>query len=300
MSRKAIVHIGSHKTGSTSIQKALTANLTILKEKGYDCFFKNQDGTPHIIGNINPWFTAFPDSIEQGFVLNDKDRLAREMSRLSGNTIISSESFSWIFEKEELQAFRRELSRYFDEIKIIVYIRRQDAQIISHHQQGSKDMHLPGNDFYGNEPAAIPSPQAHYRLYLDYDRKISLWADVFGTDNINVRVFDKKSLYKGDAVHDFFHLLGIEGIEAVKENVSFGFEKEKVGFLMNSLSMEGRLRDTIIAGLEDHGKLLPARDAAEAFYRQYRESNRKLNQKYHIAEIDTIFEEDFSAYCRRQ
>jgi hypothetical protein len=126
-----------------------------------------------------------------------------------------------------------------------------------------------------------------------------MWAEVFGKENITIRVFDKKELFRGDAVRDFFHLLGIDDFQESKQmNESNNFEKAKLGFLMNQANISSRpLRNIINRDLNSKNKLLPKREDAKRFYEQYRESNIALNKMFNISETnEAIFDEDFSMY----
>ncbi len=62
--------------------------------------------------------------------------LAKKLASLSGNVGMSAEHLSWLFSGAEIERLATTLRQYFDAIEVIVYIRRQDKQAISHHQQG--------------------------------------------------------------------------------------------------------------------------------------------------------------------
>ncbi|MBN2824280.1 MAG: hypothetical protein JXQ76_03065, partial [Campylobacterales bacterium] len=298
MSKKLYLHIGTHKTGTTSIQKALANNRNKLNEKGLSYFYDNPDGTKSPIFNTHSWFSLNENFLKDGLTIKFKNKLSQEISKLSEEVIVSSENFSWLFNASELIELKKELEVYFDEIKIIIYLRRQEALTISHRQEGSKNLLRPASMFYGNEVTALPMHQGSFEPYLNYYEKIKMWSSVLGKESIIVRVFDKKVLYQGDAVADFFHLFGIEDIEPVKSNVSSGFEKTKVGLLMNHINMpDGIVRNTIRAYLSNEGKLMPSKEEAMQFYAHYRQSNEALNQEFLISDNHAgIFDEDFSAY----
>lgn len=303
MPKKLYIHIGSHKTGTTSIQEALFENPEILKKHNLSYFFKRTIDTQIARGkNANNWLRSdhmFAGNLDIGFTILHSEKLAHQLSRFSGDVIISAEQFSYVFLEKELINFKASLNKYFDEIQIIVYLRRQDQQIISHHNEGSKySQRRPTNLFYGNEPIAIPEHQKHFRLYLDYHRKLSMWANIFKKENIIIRIFDKTSLLNGDSVSDFFNTIGIPDFKTpIYTNKSTNFEKAKIGFLMNQVGVPATpLRNMINNSLYSTRKLLPKRKDAQEFYTLYRESNIALNKMFNISSIESIFEEDFSMY----
>lgn len=297
MSKKIFIHIGSHKTGTTSIQKALLANTEALQKQNLSLFCSNPDGSLHQQGNINPWFEHFKTSLHDGATIPQKALLVQKLAKLSGDVVISAEHFSFVFSETELQELKKELTPFFDEIIIIAYLRRQDQQIISHHNQTSKNLFLPSQILYASETLAIPTYKKHFDLYLDYDVRMGIWANIFGLKNIKIRLFEKANLYKQCAIQDFFHLLGVENVASIEANISQGFEKTKVSLLMNQASMKPSLLRAIISqNLDNSEKFLPSQTDAKQFYEYYKKSNKALNEKFHINPIETVFEEDFSMF----
>ncbi|MBN2825779.1 MAG: hypothetical protein JXQ76_10665, partial [Campylobacterales bacterium] len=208
------IHIGQHKTGSTSLQQVLFDNREKLTQENFSFFAVDQKNEIIQNGNSNCWVSLNKENIKSLGCIDSPKELAFNLAQLPDDVIISAEHFSWIFHKEPLIEFKEELSKYFDKIIIIVYIRRQDKQIISHHQQASKCKNSPARFVYGDDLKAIPAYHETHRLYLDYNKRIGMWGDVFGDDNMMIRVFDTKSLYQGDIVLDFLNLLNIKSISS--------------------------------------------------------------------------------------
>ena len=92
-----------------------------------------------------------------------------------------------------------------DEIKIFVYLRRQDELALSYwKQQVKKVQKTPFEDFIN---LRIPS------LSLDYRKALANIESVFGLDAISVRVYDRDTLIEHDICHDFCDMMGIEWSE---------------------------------------------------------------------------------------
>ncbi len=292
--RKLIIHIGSHKTGSTSIQSALFKHREALEEKGFTLFNHNLDGRQLQKGNANCWTRFKPGSNVECEI---RDGLTQELRALAGNVIISAEHFSWIFDETELQKFHDQLKDDFTAFTVIAYVRRQDKQAVSHYQQASKFKESPAARYYNGNFKALPVYQEHFQLYLNYFQKLGMWGNVFGDANIIVRVFDKECLRDGDVVADFFSAIGLDiSVEAPLRNESRSFDQTKIGHLMNQKKVSRRLRKILLRHSDDSGKLLPARQDARAFYEHFRQSNKLLNDKYAINGTTCLFNEDFDMY----
>jgi hypothetical protein len=294
--RKLILHMGSHKTGTTSIQSALYHCKDKLKEQGISLFNFELDGTERENGNALPWIGFDRDGKIEGSV---HPRLAEELGRMPGDVIFSAEHLSWIVDPEIIQSFHRNLTKYFDVIQLVTYLRRQDRQAISHYQQGSKPGGQPAFRYYDGSARALPEYRSYFQRYLNYDDKMARWADVFGDENVDIRVFERDRLFKGDAVSDFFHTVGIRCTPPpLRENETDGFERTKVGHLMGRAGVPPGIRRRLRGALDNAGKLLPARADAESFYAHFRESNLRLNQRFKISDVPHIFSDDFDMYPR--
>ena len=300
--KKIYIHIGQHKTGTTSIQHALYNNQSILKKYGISLFSQNKKGKIIKTGNTSPikksWIdVTCNDFINYGGKLSNVELFAYSLGKCEGDVVVSTEHFSWIFNIDEIKLLRKELKKYFDQIKIIIYIRRQDKQVISHYQQASKSYKSASTIFFGNSPQAIPKLKEHHFNYLDYNKRLGLWADIFGESNLIIKIFELDLLYKQDAVADFFDILGIENFDVgVRKNISLGFAQTKVAHLMSDLKIDKNIKKNIINNLSNKNKLLPSKNEALDYYNYFKESNQSLNKRFKISEKEFIFDENFSMY----
>lgn len=293
------LHIGSHKTATTSIQNAFYQHQEILGQHGYSFFTESSSGRTLSSGNTSDWIDCDHEALRNGYggKLHQPETLFEKLSAKPGNVIMSAEHFSWLFNADEINMIRQHAQKNFNNIKIIIYLRRQDKLVISHHQQASKGANLPAFGYYSGDSFAIPKSRANYDEYLDYNKKITLWADAFGTENISIRILEKNNLHGEDAVIDFFNLLGIkDDIQSLTVNESNGFERTKVGHLVSQHLPPSPLAHLIRKGADNSGKLLPSRSEAIEFYSRYIDSNKALNRTYKISETDDIFDNDFSFY----
>lgn len=288
--RTLYLHIGCHKTGSTSIQYMLSKNPDLLAQhnlsyyapKGWNC--------------IHPYLGMHWRSglIPKGMHLKNLKALVADLSALEGDVVASSENLSFIFQKRVIEDLAKALRKCFSRIVIICYIRRQDAHVVSHHQEGSKPKRRAEYQLYGYHPQPLPTWEERHDLYLNYHHRLSMWADVFGDENVIIRIFEKGQLYNDDAVGDFLKLFGITSAPDAPSrlNRSLGGRRAKVGHLINSTVRPNvELKQALLLSIGNDGVTKPSRRESKIYYEHYRESNKKLNERFKLNEIDSIFDE---------
>lgn len=260
---EAILHIGTPKTGTTSIQKFLAGNEALLAEHGvlYPVTGREVGKQRRQRGLV---LSVLPvDRAGAGFdkVLNlkttaDRERYRQsflesfeaEMKSAAPDRVVISDEALYLFLSTEalvgtLKAF---LSRHFDRVRIVAYVRAPTSFVESSYSThlkmgGTRDL----ADF-----------AAHQRQALSYWTKLSLWRDVFGADAITVREFSRPLLHREDVVLDFLH--AILGIDIALSDAS-----------------GGKSANTSIAPLGQHLLLAVNRRYAEAgearpgFYRRF-------------------------------
>ncbi len=315
---KAVVHIGTEKTGSSTIQECLYINRQLLKKHGVGVL-----ETPGKRNNSNLAAYAMSDdyfdslrsllSIRTPDELNDwrirfKNEFKREINTLDDGIdtcIISSEHFhSRLPKLSEINRLAELLNSLFDEIKILVYLRRQDQVAVSFYSTKC----IVGYDFKNILPVG-KNESDHYYNYYDLLEK---WSSVFGRQNLIIRVFDKDKFHHGNLLVDFFKSAGIyadnidlqvpgnqnESISATTQLVLRNYNKHFPShFESNSNNTVIRIRNLLNRRINEMfpgGGLLPSRKDAIAFYKAFAESNRKLAEKWFGK--DNIFSEDFSYY----
>lgn len=286
--------MGFHKTGSTSIQDALYKNVKALNDNGIEYFNFSHRNMDNRIGQPYNWVEQ--ENVRTGdSYVKSLGLLTKKINSIKFNKVIfSSEALTWIFTKENVKQLKSALSDF--DVKIICYIRRQDKMIVSHHQQGSKG-HNKSFNYFGCDFDAIPKKHLPYDELLDYNNKICMWADIFGDENLIIKIFEKERLKNEDIVTDFFDLFGLKlNYPQVNRNESLGFEATKIGQHLNKAKFKGNLAQKIRSNLSCSGKSLPARAEAQSFYSGYISSNTQLNERFNISSNTDIFDNDFSMY----
>lgn len=196
--REVVLHIGAHKTGSTSIQYSLAR------------FDSGSDFYPDISGYRNhsiPIYTIFSKdralyhiharagrqpsdvlklkklylrSLHSSLMRKDKERL-----------ILSGEDISLLADDEKRRLVRF-LKCYGVTVRVIMYVREPLAYSASAFQEMVK---------HGNN--------GKNRINPGYKVRIEAFLNNLGYDFINVRKFEADTLVDGDVVSDFCSILGI-------------------------------------------------------------------------------------------
>lgn len=295
MPRRLWLHIGSHKTGSTSLQSYFHANADLMQTRGMT-YHASRKATVHDVVQARDHENLLP----LGFRAADPEGFARKLAASAGPDVLaSSENFSLFFHAEPIAELQAALAPHFDEVRILSYVRRQDRHAVSHHQEGAKPSRTMAAALFGHSLSALPDPTPDQALYLDYDRRLGLWAAAFGDAAMRIRCFDRAYLRNGDVVADAVHQIGLDdqGFERVEEqNTSLSALQSRVGHMMNEAMMTEGYALAVLDALKGGARGQPARQAAEAFLAPYRDGNARLNARFGITPLPGLFPDDFDDY----
>lgn len=292
--RTLYLHIGIHKTGTSSLQLALKNHQPQLLAQGLEfaCLGKK--------GNSSGAIDVEDTSAGLAFRLNERFAAMLAASR-GERVIVSGEHFFFLCEAEEIDKVQRVCARYFDETRIIVYLRRQDRHAISFRQQAARGCargRSASSRLLGHGDGAFPALTADVQAYYDYCSKLHLWEESFGRGALTVHVFEPYRLSGGDIVTDFAELLG-EDVEVPACRVNEGISRRE--FLLTHKLLQLGVAPRQIEKLkpfmrEDRERLQPGRAAAQAFFTHFADSNRALNDRYLPHPSGLAFVDDFNAY----
>ena len=180
--KKLFLHIGPLKTGSTTIQTFLYENRDNLRNSGY---LYPQTGMPpkkspfqHSAQHNLSWLIIKSERANPDFGTWKEVHKEIENANLD-NIIISSEFFENA-NKRQINILKSKLEFY--EVKILIYVRRQDLQIESLYTQGIKD---------GWCATDLLSFVEQRKNKSDYYKLLEPWKQAFGIRNIIVRPLEK-------------------------------------------------------------------------------------------------------------
>lgn len=306
---RAILHIGTEKTGTTALQDTFVAHRDELAGRGF--FYSAAAG-----GRSHVRLAAYAadddrrDALRRKLAIDTAEDLARFRDKLAGSLaeevdanpgkvfLYSNEHcHSRLVSQASVDRLAALLKPLFDEIVVVVYLRRQDELAVSRYSTMLKA---------GGTGTSILSPaSAHYPFY-DYWGLCRRWMRAFGDEQLVVRRFEAGRLAGGSIVTDFCETLGLPALAEPAERANESLKPEYQAFLR---AMNARLPRRIGGALNpDRGDLdqivydlgrgrgaRPARAAAEAFYAAYAEGNEQVRARF-FPDDATLFEEDFSHY----
>ena len=308
----AIIHIGTEKTGSTSLQHFLAENRPQLAAQGIlypitpgatchtrlmtYCLNNNRQDDSHVyMGLLDPerrrqWQQKFANELNQ------------ELTQASANgistVIFSSELFhSRLTHPEEITALKALLSPYFDSIRVLIYLRRQDELAVSLYSTRLK---------YCENDAGYFNEQDPHSAFFNYSILLHLWAEVFGHSNINARVFSKTKLLQGDLIYDACQQLGINSQHlsaSPAHNPSLNQHGQVFLARFNQhvpFYQQDKLNPARFGVIEAMEQLFsgpagrPDRASAIDYYQAFSTSNQLVSEYYFNGEA--LFDDDFSHY----
>jgi hypothetical protein len=311
--RRAVLHIGTEKTGSTSLQEFLVRNEPAFLARGFA--YPASAGRPETrhIATIAYHAERQDDATrELGLATSDQRRawqetmkaaIDAELARLpqrAQSVIFSSEHLhSRLGMREEVAALKAFLDRHFAEYSVIVYLRRQDRVAASLHSTGLRVGLAGANMLPILRPESVPP-------YYDYATLLERWSAVFGRSAILPRRLSKDAHGVTDVVADFLSLLGIAERDAFaavgRRNAAFDRLGIEYLSVVNALrpaprtplqkAARGLLMEHLSRRMGAPG--LPLRGEAEAFQARFAESNRAVARDWFGREH--LFDDDFSEY----
>lgn len=311
---RCVLHIGTQKTGSTSLQRFLSRNRTALAEMGYFtpislCDPADRLGMNSVLienyaksGEIN---TQNPDIILYRSTL--ANNLSAELSESPKNChtlLISSENcHGGLRSIGEIKLVRDLLEPFCESVKVLVYIRPQHELALSVHGMLVREGRINPSYFPSFCGKKIDFNGISFD-YFDYENLINLWSGVFGQSSMIPRIFDHKSLVSGDIVDDFLFSTGIcdNGfIRPIRLNTNLTAPALRALLRVSKLLRRrpkqevDRVRAWLIPRLPPGGGFLPARHEVVALMAQFAASNEAVRAAW-FPHREALFSDDFNRY----
>lgn len=303
-----LIHIGTPKTGTTALQRFFCANREILRRFSWSypalkekfSYYPTTDSD--ITKNGNLIFSEYERQLD-----NDEQRkevwdaIRKELNY--NNVILSSEEIY----QGDVEAIISSAKQEYDNIKIIVYLRRQDDFIEScwKHaikigicydcvQQWAKTIWINGI----------------LKVHSNYYERIKKIEKIVSKENIIVRVFEKEQ-FQGEwnnIASDFLKCIGIENISEfypvsrenesyegsilelkriVNKNIGFAFMHDKESIKNNWFIMKNIIK------INDYNKQNKqsylTKDERIGILKYFAESNERIAREYLERESGVLF-----------
>lgn len=304
------LYIGTPKTATTSLQMFCDDNQEILNQKGYsypilDFRF------PHVAIRRNGHFIVGKIFDEAGNRDSEKeeavwklgiDMLHEELKKYS-NVILSDENI-WNASRGEKFAqwekLKEDAKQYHYDIKVIVYLRRQDTFINSWLSQQVKE------GWNTNSCIKWDSFIHHPRkIILDYYSHLEKIAQVIGRENIIVRVFEREQFQGTNHTifSDFLEAIGLEYSEEYvigeeEANKSLTANSQEIARIMNpvvpnEVSLQRMVRRAAAVCEEtkdpNNSFVMFSKEEGKEFLKKYEAGNAAIAKEYLGREDGILF-----------
>lgn len=314
---KLILHIGTEKTGSTSIQESLFGNRELLLSQGYALLsslgvYTNRDIARYSMRlsrddgrfSSNERKTHLRKAFKKFRI---KKAFEKELNALpeSTHTVIISSEFlhSRLHYSDELVTLKTLLSHAFSEIHILCYLRPQIDLAVSFYSTALKDGYVQNDiDAFINEYCVAENP------YYNYDALLARYEEAFSIQNITPILFDRDRFHQNDLVLDFYNhidpslarIMRKEGNTFIPSNESVTILGQELINLLNQKAPNRkkpryrRIISLISEHLKGKGKM-PTRDTAKKVQKRFDALNQSVAERY-FPEQKTLFEIDYEKF----
>lgn len=236
---RCILHIGMHKTGSTSIQSSLKG----FKDNAF--YYAELSADPNHSLAMYSLFSQHParHHLHLGKQKADIDRyvaaarknLAQSIELANGRTLVISGEGISLLPYDNIKAIHQFLAQKFDDIQVVAYVRPPIGYMTSVFQETVK---VVANSRFNIE-----------REYKNYQNTFSKFDEIFKPGNVQLWKFDPKAFPEGCVVQDFCLRLGIplpkQNIVRVNESlclqaVALIYIYRKFGQSFNAPALKGK------------------------------------------------------------
>ena len=293
------IHIGTPKTGTTSIQNFCGLNREKLKEQGvlypimnyhYERKSVNRNGH-FLIGTIKENGTRNKEKEKQ--VFNSEMQYIVDCFKDYDTILISDESIWWATSTRR-KGLWKDLKKHSEQhnyqIKVIVYLRRQDQFMMSRYNQKLKTDFIASTQSFDEYFADM---NGRFKCVMDYCERIDNIAKSISKENVIVKRFDRNYFYNGDLNQDFLHILGVkvdDSFQQLKETANTGISVQsgEIKRVLNRLKpITMAENNKLLKILNECEEVLPesntslmSTDEVKNFMEQFVDSNESIVDEY--------------------
>lgn len=296
--------IGTMKTGTSSLQTFMKKNEDALKKQGY-CYPPNYITGRNIL-NRNAFFLVYkpysenePSSEE---IWNKGMERIAELAAKFENIVLSDELI-WHYSGRRENFWQRTKEAFEKigcQVKVVVYLRRQDELVQSLWNQNVKS----GERWNITFEEFIEKKKYRY-FPLNYHKKLTQIAAVMGKENVIVRVYEREQFEGHDLIIDYTKTLGIklnDDFQTLDETINPSLQGNFVEIrrMINGVpvyqEMPDFLRRSLIKASVEREDVAPMKkinlfnyEDQLAFLNRYAKSNEKVAREFLGREDGILF-----------
>jgi hypothetical protein len=299
-----VLHIGSGKTGTSSIQYFLHYNRDRLAELGH--LYPQTPGRARhtrlgLFIKPDEELVSTPSWHRQGFPSPEvfrrtfRRQLFREIKESGPSRVVFSDEALYASSDEALRRLSRFAGRIARNRRLVVYLRRQDDHLVSRYQQVVKT----GETRRLDERAQNPDVKTY-----DYYDRLRTWDLLLQPDRFVVRRFERDRFVDGSLYQDFLDAVGIdvradELTQAETRNESLDAESVEFLRILNILRADDETAASLVkvdralvrmmANASTGPTLTLPSPFLDDFMAQWEESNRRVAREYLGDESGQLF-----------
>ena len=202
--KKIFLHIGTHRTGSTSLQRYLVANRRRLRRAGYDLYRGEIEANNHIelyLAAMRPERDSaakqkYDLAIDDHFVAAVQARVHRFLAASRQPSVLfTCEGLSLLRSEDELARLTQILDHPRHDVVVVLVLRDRDDFLRSYKRQMLK---TPGRTLSQDKRSAFyVAPDS---WLADFDTLIARYEAAFGTERLRIVDYDREVANNGDAL----------------------------------------------------------------------------------------------------
>ncbi len=308
------LHIGMPKTGTSALQLFLPDNQKLLNAQGF-CYPEMPFRFKNIGIRRNAHFLTLWQEKETAPEWDKGFEVVAEALKKHDKVILSDENI-WTRQREEgfweaaLERFREMKA----DVRVIVYLRRQDEQVESNWNQKVKDKKRRMRRSFQE----YMDDQAYLYMPFHYDQVLDAIASFVGKDHMKVRIYEKEQFVGGSLFADFLDAVGLaltdqyklpsyapnvrlsNNAVEIKRLINFAFrdDMEVPDFYRKIIDHIYELKSVTEVPEQKTSMFSP--ELRRAFMSQYEESNARVAREYFDREDGRLFFSDPSAIAQWQ
>lgn len=205
--RRAILHIGMQKTGTTSLQKTFRQNIGALASQGVSWPVCEVADFVHIETLFMAMGEDSPAGLRQRYP-EWRPRTDQFLKRIAANpdghsvlALSAEHLFQYMRTKRQTRRLIEWLKAHAERVELLVYLRDQVTAIPSTWAQGVKSGL--------KKDLASLLAQPDFLDGFDYAKRLSIWEAALPREAIKVCAFEPEDFPEGDVRRDFLQRLGI-------------------------------------------------------------------------------------------
>ena len=303
--RRLVIHIGSEKTGTTSIQNFMSANRKILESQGIIYPEIGFSKTAHF-SLVAPFHPLDNNGKGLEFAPEESYDPKEEWSNIkclfdsheSVTVVVSAEHFSSRLKEKGISALKETVDWACPDVEVLIvyYVRRQDKYF-----QSWYSTHIKAGGTLPLKKAYNMRLGQHW--FYDYYHIACAWESEFGENSVKVIPFEKEQL-EGGLINNFCSIFGVFPDERFDFKVKDSNESWSFKFLqfarlvnvhnqMSPIPNRFKLLNEFSAYFEKKQTDFLSPEEANVVIERYAASNVKLAEKFLGRESGDLF---FSSY----